>query len=117
MSNRLLRINGEVQKALSKIISNDLRDPRINSLITVTRVEVSADLSHAKVFVTILSENDTYKQQTYKILNASSSFIRKALSQELNMRLTPEIHFFLDDTWEKGEHMDNLISKLNIPKE
>mgnify|MGYP002521090671 CR=1 FL=1 len=116
MNNRIDRINSEVRKAISTIVANEIKDPRVNVFITITKVEVSADLSHCKVFVSLLGseENNT---QTFNILKSSSSYIRKSLSQKLNMRITPEIHFFLDTSWEEGEKMDKLISKLNIPKE
>lgn len=117
MSNRLERVNSEVQKSLSKILSNELRDPRIKALVTITKVEVSADFSHAKIFVSLLGANANEESQTFEILKSSASFIRKSLSQKLNLRLTPELHFFIDDAWKEGERMEKIISSLNIPKE
>lgn len=117
MSTRTGRLNSEVQKTLTKIIANELKDPRIKGLITITKTEVSADLSHAKVFVSILAENKKAEQTTFDILVNSSSFIRKSLSEKLNMRLTPEIHFFKDTTWEEAAKMDRLLDSLNIKTE
>ncbi len=114
MSTRIERLNSEVQKTLTQILSNELKDPRINGLITITKTEVSADLSHAKVFVSILSNSKKNEEMTFKILQNSSSFIRKSLSQKLNLRLTPEIHFFKDTTWEEAARMDRLLDSLNI---
>lgn len=117
MSNKIDRINSEVQKSLTTILANELRDPRINGMITVVGVEVSADLSHCKVFVTVLSPNDKEEKQTFEILKSSSAYIRRSLSQKLNLRMTPALHFFLDDTWKEGAKMDKLLSSIDIPKE
>ncbi len=117
MSTRTDRLNSEVQKTLTQIIANELKDPRINGMITITKTEVSADLSHAKVFVSILSPNKKAEDLTFNILVNCSSFIRKSLSQKLNMRLTPEIHFFKDTTWEEAAKMDRLLDSLNVKPE
>ncbi len=113
MSNRIERINSEVHKTLTQILSNELKDPRLKGFITITEVKVSGDLSHCKVFVTIMAENDKEKKQSFKILQDCSSYIRKSLAQKLNMRLTPEIHFFMDETWEEGIKMDKLLDSLS----
>ena len=117
MSNRIERINSEVHKTLTQILSNELKDPRLKGFITITEVKVSADLSHCKVFVTILTANDKEKAQSFKILQDCASYIRKSLAQKLNMRLTPEIHFFLDETWEEGIKMDKLLDSIVKPEE
>ena len=117
MSTRTMRINSEVQKCLTKILSNELKDPRISGMITITEVDVSGDLSHAKVFVTILGKSKKAEDQTFKILQASSSYIRKSLSQKLNMRITPELHFFIDNTYDESAKMDKLLDSLVIPEE
>lgn len=117
MSNRIDRINSEVQKTLTKILATELKDPRLSGMITITKTEVSADLSHAKVFVSILAKNKKQEQQDFQILCKSAGYIRKSLSQKLNMRLTPELHFFVDTTWEEAAKMDRLLDSLNIKPE
>ena len=117
MSNRIDRINSEVQKTLTKILATELKDPRLSGMITITKTEVSADLSHAKVFVSILAKNKKDEQQDFQILCKSAGYIRKSLSQKLNMRLTPELHFFIDTTWEEAAKMDRLLDSLNIKPE
>lgn len=117
MSTRTQRINSEVQKTLTIILANEIKDPRLTALITITKVEVSADLSHAKVFVSILAKNKKEEEQSFSVLKSSSSYIRKSLAQKLNMRLTPEIHFFVDNTWEESAKMDRLLDSLKIPEE
>lgn len=117
MSTRTDRLNSEVQKTLTKIIANELKDPRLDGMITITKTEVSADLSHAKVFVSVLAKNKKAEDLTFGILVNSAAYIRKSLSQKLNMRLTPEIHFFKDTTWEEAAKMDRLLDSLNITPE
>lgn len=113
MSNRLERINSEVHKTLTQILANELKDPRLTGFVTITEVKVSGDLSHCKVFITILASSEKEKSQTFKILKDCAPFIRKSLAQKLNMRLTPEIHFFLDETWEEGIKMDKLLDSIS----
>ena len=114
---RIERVNTEVHRALSNILSNELKDPRITGLITIVKTEVSADLSHAKVFITILEKNEKEKQTTFDILKNSEGYIRKSLANKLNMRLTPQIHFFLDNTFDEARKMEELIDSLHIPQE
>jgi len=117
MSNKIDRINSEVQKALTTILANELRDPRITGMITIVDVETSADLSHSKVFVTILTPNEKEEKQTFEGLNSSASYIRRSLSKKLNLRTTPALHFFLDNSWKEGAKMDKILSSIDIPKE
>ena len=113
MSNRIERINSEVQKALTQILANEIKDPRLKSFVTITEVKVSGDLSYCKVFVSILAQNEKEKSQSFKILQDSCSFIRKSLAQKINLRLTPEIHFFMDETWEEAAKMDRLLDSIS----
>jgi len=117
MSNKTDRINSEIHKALTSILSNELRDPRLSGMITIVTVDVSADLSNCKVFVTVLASNEQEEKENFEILKSSASYIRRSLSKKLNLRLTPVIHFYLDNTWKEGAKMDKLLSSLDIPKE
>lgn len=108
---RLGRVNEEFKRQISYIIQNELRDPRIDTMISVTSVEVSKDLKYAKVFVSIFG-NDESKNTAFEILKSSSGFVRKELSQKVNMRYTPEIVFKMDDSIEHGMHIDSIINKI-----
>lgn len=105
------RMNGEVQKELSKIISRDIKDPRIHPMTSVVSVDVTPDLKFAKVFVSVLG-NDEDKEKTRKGLTSASSHIRSLLAKTLNLRNTPELTFVIDDSIEYGVSMSKKIDDL-----
>ncbi|MCR3758549.1 30S ribosome-binding factor RbfA [Clostridium felsineum] len=105
------RINEEVKKAISSIIQNDIRDPRLTSMISVIKVDVTKDLRYAKVYVSILGD-DAKKKETMDILKKSESFIRKELGYAVKLRYTPEVIIELDTSIEKGMHIDALLEKI-----
>ena len=109
------RMNGEVQRELSKIISRDIKDPRIHPMTSVVSVDVTPDLKFAKVFVSVLG-NDEDKEKTKKGLTSAASHIRSFLAKSLNLRNTPELTFFIDDSIEYGVNMSKKIDEL-IEKE
>jgi len=108
-------MNGEVQRELSKIISRDIKDPRIHPMTSVVSVDVTPDLKFAKVFVSVLG-NDEDKEKTKKGLTSAASHIRSLLAKSLNLRNTPELTFFIDDSIEYGVNMSKKIDEL-IEKE
>ena len=105
------RMNGEVQKELSKIISRDIKDPRIHPMTSVVSVDVTPDLKFAKVFVSVLG-NDEDKEKTRKGLTSASSHIRSLLAKSLNLRNTPELTFVIDDSIEYGVSMSKKIADV-----
>ena len=107
---RCSRINEELRKELSQIISYELKNPDITGLISVTRVSVTPDLKYAKVYVSILNA----KSQT-KVLDAlkeSAGFIRTRIAKTINLRITPELVFELDDSMEYGAKIDSILKTL-----
>ena len=95
------RMNGEVQRVLSKIIAQDIKDPRIHPMTSVISVEVTPDLKFAKAFVSVLG-NDEDRERTHQGLLSASSHIRSQLAKQLNLRNTPELTFVMDDSIEYG---------------
>jgi len=106
------RINTEVQKELSMLISREIKDPRINPMTSVVHVEVAPDLKTAKVFISVLGDEES-KKNTLAGLRSASSFIRSQLARSLNLRNTPELTFVLDNSIEYGVHMSRLIDEVN----
>lgn len=106
------RINGEVQKELSRIISREIKDPRIGEMTSVVAVEVSPDLKSCKAYVSVLGD-DAARAETLKGLNSAMGFIRKELARTINLRNTPEITFFVDQSIEYGVNMSKLIDEVN----
>ena len=111
-SNRIGRINEEIQKELSSAIRN-LKDPRVqNTMISITHVEATPDLRYAKIYVSFLEENKA--AEALKGLKSASGYLRRELSSALQLRYTPELVWALDDSITYGAHMLNLINSLGV---
>lgn len=106
------RINGEVQKELSKLIATEIKDPRIHPMTSVVAVEVAPDLKHAKVFISVLGEEEE-REETYKGLKSAAPFLRSQLAKTINLRNTPELTFIMDQSIEYGVNMSKLIDDVN----
>jgi ribosome-binding factor A len=111
-----IRINSEVQREMSSIIREDLKDPRIHPMTSVMAVEVTPDLKFAKIFVSVLG-NDEEKEKTMEGLKKSASFARHQLAKRMNLRNTPELTFVLDTSIEYGVTMSKKIDKLKEKEE
>lgn len=109
-NNRLNRIDEEMKKEISHIISNDLKNPNVTGLISVTKVKVTPDLKYAKVYVSILNAKNT--KGTLANLKKSAGFIRTELAKKINLRITPEIIFELDDSMEYGAKIDSILKDI-----
>ena len=105
------RINGEVQKELSTIIRNEIKDPRIHPMTSVLAVEVAPDLKTCKAYISVLGEKEA-KEATIKGLKSAEGYIRRQLARNLNLRNTPEIRFILDESIEYGVNMSKLIDDV-----
>lgn len=106
------RINGEVQRELSKLISLELKDPRVNPMTSVVSVEVTPDLKHAKVYISVLGDEES-RNNTYLGLKSATPFLRTQLAKNINLRNTPELTFILDQSIEYGVNMSKLIDDVN----
>ena len=113
-SNRINRINEEIQKELSSLIRT-LKDPRIqNTMISITRVEPTPDLRYTKVYVSFLQEDKA--EGAMKGLQSAAGFLRRELGNALNLRYTPQIMWALDDSITYGAKMLALINSLEVSK-
>jgi len=112
-SKRQNRINDEVKRELSEIIRAGLNDPRIGTVTSVTRAEVTPDLKYCKIYISILSEG---KDSVMNGLNSATGYIRRLLAERVNLRQTPELKFIRDDAIEYGMRMSKLIDET-IAKE
>lgn len=107
---RTERIGGQIRIEIADIIARRLNDPRIG-FVTVTAVEVSEDLRHAKVFVSVYGDEEA-KTQTMKGLESASGLIRGEIGHRLRIKFTPEIIFKLDTSMEKAEHVLGILEKI-----
>jgi ribosome-binding factor A len=108
-SARMQRVSDEIQKILVRILQRHAKDPRLK-WVTVTAVEVSKDLSFAKVYYSSLS-NDYNNNDVEKALIKSSGFFKTCLSKEISTRVAPGLKFILDTSTQYGQKMESLISK------
>ncbi len=111
-SNRIGRINEEIQKELAGLLRN-LKDPRVNAtMISITRVETTPDLRYAKVYASFLDESKA--AEALKGLKSASGYLRRELGQALQLRYTPELVWALDDSITYGAKMLELINSLGV---
>ena len=111
MSRRTDRVSGLVREEVSRLLGEQLRDPRLSRLVTISRVDVSTDLQHATVWVTVLGDVDA-EQQALAGLAAASGFLRRALGQRLQLKRTPDLKFVLDRSISEGDQVLALLDSL-----
>lgn len=109
---RLNRISEEVRKVVSELIYNGLKDPRINEMTTITKAEVTRDLSFANIYVSVLGNNKD-KENTLAGLNNAKGFIRSEIAKKVDLRYAPEPKFHLDESIEHGIYISKLIDEVN----
>ena len=108
-SNRIGRINEEIQRELSDLIRG-LKDPRVQTMLSITRVDTTSDLRYAKVHISVLEESR--ENEAMKGLRSAGGWLRRELGQKLQLRYTPELVFELDDSLKYGAHMFDLLERL-----
>ena len=112
-SNRMGRINEEIQRELSALIPR-VKDPRVTGMISVTAVETSPDLKYAKVFISVLDKAS--EEQVLKGLKSAGGWLRRELGRALDLRSTPELTFVRDDSIDKGAHILEMLRNPEIVK-
>ncbi len=108
---RMQRIDNEIQRVLGTLISQELKDPRLG-FTTVTRVEITQDLRHAKVFVSIIGDRHVAKQ-TMDALEHASGFLRRGLGNEIKLRHTPELQFVEDRSTERAINLSKTLREAS----
>ncbi len=109
------RLAEEIKKIVSSIIRNELRDPRVSPMTSIVEVDLTGDLRHVNIYVSILGDNEE-KEETMEGLTRASGFIRREIGKRIKARYTPEVTFKLDNSIERGVYMYNVITKVNEPK-
>ncbi len=110
-SHKNQRVNGEVQRELSRIISHEIKDPRINPMTSVTDVIVTPDLKYCKAFISVLGDKES-AEETLAGLRSASGYIRRELARSINLRNTPELTFVVDNSIEYGIEMSKKIDEV-----
>jgi ribosome-binding factor A len=109
-SNRMYKVDEELKKEISNIISLELKNPHLTGLISVTGVKTTPDLRFAKVFVSMINEKN--KKENLKILKQSSGYIRSEVARRVNLRTTPELIFEFDESLEYGSRIDEILKDI-----
>lgn len=109
-SNRMNKINEELRREISNIISLELKDPHLTGLISVTKVNTTPDFRYARVYVSMIGTKNN--KQCLAILKKSSGHIRSILARKINLRITPELVFEFDESLEYGSKIDKILKDI-----
>jgi ribosome-binding factor A len=104
------RVGDELQRVIADIIQNDIKDPRLPGLVSITEVRVSRDLSHANVYVSVLGDAASRKDCA-AALRSATGYIRREMTSRVRLRIAPELHFVFDDSIERGIRLTKLIDE------
>lgn len=109
-SNRMNKVNEELKKEISHVISQEIKDPHLTGLISVTDVDTTPDFRFARVYVSMI--NAKSNKTNLAILKKSSGFIRSMVAKRVNLRTTPELVFIFDESIEYGSRIDTILAKI-----
>ncbi len=113
-SNRIGRINDEIQRELSSLMRS-LKDPRLqNGLLTITHVDTTPDLRYSRIFVSALDKSQ--EKEMLKGLKSAAGYLRRELGSALKLRYTPELQFVADDSIQQGAHILEMLRNPNVVK-
>ena len=112
MSRRLLKLAVLFQRELSALIRTELRDPRIGTIVSITRVEISSDLESATVHTSVLGDSQT-KTDTIRALSGAAPFLKHHLLRRLRIKRVPNLEFELDESIEEAAHVLDLMKKVS----
>ena len=112
-SNRIGRINEEIQRELAALLRT-VKDPRVHGLVSITHVDTTPDLRYAKVFVSVLNQQDG--KEVIRGLKSAGGYLRRELGRALQLRYTPELTFVRDDSIDQGAHILDMLRNPNVVK-
>ena len=112
MTRRTDRMNGLIRREISQLLSQQVNDPRLSGVITITKVDISSDLRLARVFVSVLGSQDV-KETALRGVNSAMGFIRRELGGRLYLRNVPDLKFILDESMEEAEQVFKLMDRLS----
>jgi ribosome-binding factor A len=114
---RVSRISSLIKREVSQMLLNGIKDDRVGAgMVSITDVDVSGDLQHAKIFVSIYGTEEA-KAETMEGLKSSTAFVRKELGHRIRLRRTPEVIFLEDHSLERGDRILNLINQISSDRE
>lgn len=114
-NNRLDRVNEELKKTISNVLTFELQNSKVTGMVSVTKVRVTPDFRYARVYVSLLNSKSNTK--TMEGLKESAGYIRSQIAKTMNLRVTPELSFEIDDSMEYGAKIDKILNELNHKEE
>ena len=111
MSRRTERINEQLREEISTLLTRQIKDPRLNAVISITRVVSSGDLRSARVYISVMGNQET-KQTALEGLQSAASFLRRELRDRINMKHTPFLSYQLDDSIDEADQLLRLMNKV-----
>lgn len=108
-TNRINRINEDIQRELASLLRT-VKDPRVQGLVSITRVDTTTDLRYCRVYVSVLDQSDG--KEVVKGLKSAAGYLRRELGRALTLRYTPELQFQADDSIERGVRMVSMIDRI-----
>ena len=109
-------MNSLLKEVISDVIRRDVRNPHVNELVTVTRVDITKDLYHAKVYISVIG-SQSQKDETLAALQSAAGFIAVQSSKEVVMRYFPVLKFILDDSVERHMRIEELLNDIAVEKD
>ena len=106
------RLNSEFQKEIYNILKNKVKNSMISEMFSISEVDVTNDLKHAKVYVSVFSADKEKSQATFEAICDSAKAVRTELSKTMHIRTVPELHFVLDNSAEYGNKIDKILSTI-----
>jgi ribosome-binding factor A len=113
-NNRLDRVNEELKKTISNVLTFELQNSKVTGMVSVTKVRITPDFRYARVYVSLLNSKSNTK--TMEGLKESAGYIRSQIAKTMNLRVTPELSFEIDDSMEYGAKIDKILNDLNQKK-
>lgn len=109
---RVDRLNSLLREVIAEVIMRDVRNPKVNTLVTIKKVDITKDLHHAKVYFSMVG-SDIEKKQTLRALQSAAGYISTQAAKKVVMRYFPQLTFHLDDTLEDELRIHNLLEKIH----
>jgi ribosome-binding factor A len=112
MPRRIDRANGVLRQEISELLSRGVNDPRLQGIISITNVQISRDLRTARVYVSVMGDREA-KLKAMEGVHSAADFLRRELGERLSFRYVPLLKFELDESIEKGDHLLQVMDRLN----
>ena len=117
MNNRIEKVNSSLNKCITNIINNKISDPRLDTMVTITSIETSSDLSVCKIKLSFLTNDKEKRKEILKIIQKSSGFIKSELSKMVKIRIIPELRFSIDEGIDNALRVEELLKQIHYSDE